>query len=225
MMPPELARALRALPHRYPREGRDYWGLDQALPDPDRVRARLLASEGWVHGAPVRKEPWPGMRAMPALLPEELEPIERWVRSQVGVRRLQQGVVAEGNVLNHNCVQAVGARDSGPRPHTDMKSLATWAGVLYLSPDVPETCGTSFYRVRLADGTLGGNRVPDPHDNLIAALGTRYVPPTLFVEEVAVPHRYNRLLVYPADIIHSASGYWGDSLETRRMTALFFWKR
>lgn len=224
-LPLPLLRALRALPHQRPREGRDYWVLDDALPDPLAVRARLLASEGWVHGAPVRKEAWPGMRAMPALLPGELEPLERWVMARTGVKKLRYGVAPEGDVLNHNCVQAVGARDSGPRPHTDRKTLCTYAGVLYLCPTAPASCGTSFYRVRLPDGTLGGNRVPDPHDNLVEALGTRQVPAGLFVEELRVEHRFNRLLVYPASVIHSASAYCGDTLATRRMTALFFWRR
>lgn len=223
LLPPELLRRVRALPHRRPREGRDFWVLDGALRDPLGVRARLLASEAWVHGYPVRPESWPGMRAWPALTPEELEPLERQVRAWTGAKRLRQPEVEAGNVLNHNCVQLVGARDSGPRPHTDMRSVATWAGVLYLSPDTPARCGTSFYRVRLPDGSMGGNRVPEGYDNLVEALGTRRVPADLFAEEVRVEHRFNRLLVYPADIIHSASGYEGDQPENKRMTVLFFW--
>ncbi|WSJ91501.1 hypothetical protein OG430_00290 [Streptomyces sp. NBC_01304] len=49
------------------------------------------------------------------------------------------------------------------------------------------------------------------------------VPPDSFVEDVAIPHRYNRLLLYAAHTIHSASDYCGTTLEDKRMTAVFFW--
>jgi hypothetical protein len=40
---------------------------------------------------------------------------------------------------------------------------------------------------------------------------------------VRVAHRYNRLLVYKANLIHSASAYWGLETAAKRMTAVFFW--
>ena len=75
----------------------------------------------------------------------------------------------------------------------------------------------------LPDGRLGGNQVPAPHANLVDALGTRFVPPDMFVEDVRVDYKHNRLLVYRADLIHSASGYHGRALAEKRMTAVFFW--
>jgi hypothetical protein len=42
-MPNERAAAPRALPYRKPTEGRDYWIVDDVLPDPLRVRERALA--------------------------------------------------------------------------------------------------------------------------------------------------------------------------------------
>lgn len=47
--------------------------------------------------------------------------------------------------------------------------------------------------------------------------------PDSFTEDVRVPHRYNRLLLYTANMMHSATGYWGRNLEDKRMTAVFFW--
>jgi len=108
------------------------------------------------------------------------------------------------------------------RPHTDSRALCRYAALLYLNPRVPDDCGTSFYRQRVPGGQLGGNTVQPPHSNLVQALGTRFVPLESFVEDVTVPHRYNRLLVYRANMIHSASGYWGQTLETKRMAAVFF---
>ena len=45
-----------------------------------------------------------------------------------------------------------------------------------------------------------------------------------FVEDVRIAHRFNRLLLYKANIIHSASAYWGlQDAADKRMTAVFFW--
>ena len=85
------------------------------------------------------------MRAADALVPEELERLEAWVKEKTGASRLWQEQTAEGTKLNHNCVQLVGEKDSGPRPHTDSLRLCRYAAVLYLTPDAPREAGTSFY--------------------------------------------------------------------------------
>jgi len=222
---PPAPKAHRLI-YRPPTLGKDYWVLDDALADPMAVRKRLLAREDWVQGAPKRPESWPGRRAQPALTPEELNPIETWARAQTGQKRLYAVTAAAGtgNQLNHNCVQLVGAGDAGPRPHTDARRLCRFAAVLYLNPQVPDHCGTGFYRVRLPDGQLGGNTLPARFDNLVEALETRFVPPDLFVLDQAVDHRFNRLLVYRADLIHSATAYWGgDEPADQRMAVVLFW--
>lgn len=211
------------LPYRVPTPGRDYWVFDDVLSDPDAVRARCLAKTDWLEGYPRRPESWPGLRAMPGLDPAELDIVEAHVRSATGARKLWTQASADGTQLNHNCVQVVGRDECEPRPHTDSRALCRYAAVLYLNPAVPDDRGTSFYRQRLPNGQRGGNQVLPPHANLVEALGTRYVPADAFTEDVAVPHRYNRLLLYRANLIHSASGYWGDGLESGRMAAVFFW--
>jgi hypothetical protein len=214
---------LGSLPYRKPAEGRDYWVADQVLKDPDAVRQRVLQRTDWIQGFPYRQESWPGMRVVPGLEPEELAEVEALVLKLTGVKRLWQGVTPEGAMLNHNCVQVVGEREAGPRPHTDSKRLCKYAAVLYLNPKVPKKCGTSFYRLRMPGGGLGGNTVPPPHANLPEALGTRFVPPDSFAEDMRLDYVYNRLLLYRADLIHSASAYWGYELEQKRMAAVFFW--
>jgi hypothetical protein len=218
-MPPRLP----VLPYRKPTEGRDYWVLDDALPDPMAVRNRSLARADWIEGYPRRPESWPGMRIVPALHPEELAPIEAFVRKATGSERLWVETAPDGAHLNHNCIQVVGADECEPRPHTDSRALCRYAAVLYLNPAVPEACGTSFYRQRLPGGQRGGNMVMPPHNNMVEALGTRFVPPDSFVEDIRVPHRFNRLLVYRANLLHSATGYFGQALEEKRMAAVFFW--
>ncbi|MFJ9442197.1 DUF6445 family protein [Kitasatospora sp. NPDC101235] len=215
--------ALPVLPYRKPTRGRDYWVLDNVLPDPDAVRERCLARGDWTEGYPHRPETWPGMRTMPGLDPEELARVESLVRKATGAPRLWVQSTPGGGTLNHNCVQVVGAGESESRPHTDSRALCRYAAVLYLSPGAPKDAGTSFYRQQFPGGRLGGNLVNAPHNNLVEALGTRHVPADHFTEDVRVPNRYNQLLLYHANLIHSATGYYGTDLAERRMTAVFFW--
>lgn len=217
------APAPRLLPYRKPTEGRDYWLFDEALSDPMVVRERCLARTDWTEGYPYKPEAWPGMRTIPALLPDELSALEAKVRAATGATKLWVQAAADGGHLNHNCVQVVGEDECGPKPHTDSRALCRYAAVLYLNPRAPEHCGTSFYRQRLPDGRLGGNIVMPPHANLVEALGTRHVPLGSFVEDQRIPHRFNRLLLYRANLIHSATAYCGQALDTKRMAAVFFW--
>ncbi|MFF2196731.1 DUF6445 family protein [Streptomyces sp. NPDC058157] len=217
------SNTLPVLPYRKPTRGRDYWVLDDVLPDVDAVRERCLAKGDWVQGAPHKPEPWPGLRAMPALEPAELAHVEKLVRQATGAKRIWAEDPAGAGTFNHNCVQVVGEGECESRPHTDSRTLCRYAAVLYLTPGIPKDCGTSFYRQSLPGGILGGNQVLAPHNNLVDALGTRFVPEDSFTEDLRVPHRYNRLLLYSANLIHSATGYWGTTLEDKRMTAVFFW--
>jgi hypothetical protein len=221
-MPSERA-APRQLPYRKPTEGRDYWLLDDALPDPMAVRERALARTDWNLGYPHRPESWPGMRVIPGLLPEELAIVEAKVGKATGANRLWVETAPDGGHLNHNCVQVVGEAECEARPHTDSRRLCRFAAVLYLNPDVPGDCGTSFYRQRLGNGQLGGNIVTGAHANLVEALGARFVPHNSFVEDLRLPYRFNRLLVYHGNLVHSATSYWGHALAEKRMAAVFFW--
>jgi hypothetical protein len=197
--------------------------FDDVLPDVDAVRERCLAKDDWVQGYPYTSETWPGLRTMPGLEPAELAVVEGLVKQATGAGKLWVQQAPGGGTLNHNCVQVVGEGESEPRPHTDSRALCRYAAVLYLNPGVAKDCGTAFYRQSLPGGRLGGNIVQAPHNNLVEALGTRFVPGDHFEEDVRVPHKYNRLLLYNANLVHSATGYAGKTLEEKRMTAVFFW--
>ncbi|CAN7572407.1 DUF6445 family protein [Pseudoduganella sp. LjRoot289] len=217
------AAALPRLTYRKPQLGRDYWVQDDILPDPEAVARRCFQREDWEMGAPRAAMPWPGMRSPAALLPDELAAVEAWVRKVTGAKKLWQEQAPEGRMLNHNYVQLVGATESGPRPHTDSLKLCRYAAVIYLSPDPLASAGTSFYRLRYPDGTMGGNYCSPPHANLREALGVTSLPPQAWHEDVVVENRFNRMLLYRANMVHSASGYFGTGHDDKRMTAVFFW--
>jgi hypothetical protein len=212
-----------SLTYRKPQLGRDYWIKDDILADPLAVSQRCYAQSAWELGAPHRPEPWPGMRAAGALLPDELAPVEAWVRQVTGARRLWQEATPEGATLNHNYAQLVGMAESGPRPHTDSRKLCRYAAVIYLTPEPELDGGTSFYRLRYPDGALGGNICSPPHANLREALGVTGLPPEAWQEETRVGNKFNRMLLYRANMVHSASSYFGFDHADKRMTAVFFW--
>ena len=212
-----------SLTYRKPQLGRDYWIKDDILAEPLAVSQRCFAQSGWELGAPHRPEPWPGMRAAGALLPDELAAVEAWVKQVTGARRLWQEATSEGAILNHNYAQLVGMAESGPRPHTDSRKLCRYAAVIYLTPEPELDGGTSFYRLRYPDGALGGNICSPPHANLREALGVKGLPLEAWQEEARVENKFNRMLLYRANMVHSASSYFGFDHAEKRMTAVFFW--
>lgn len=207
-------------------EGRDYWVRENVLPDPWRTAERIWNRRDWIFGAPYKKEAWPGMRAPEGLNPEELALVECTVKSCVGVPALSSERDPQANdQLSHNFAQLVGGGDSSARPHVDALRYCNYAAVLYLHPYPPtKHSGTSFYRLKLPDGSLGGNLCPPPYHHLTDALGIRSMPITAWEEDVEVPNVFNRLLVYRANIVHSATSYFGAQHHEKRMTVVFFWK-
>jgi hypothetical protein len=212
-----------SLSYRKPQLGRDYWVNDGILPDPLAVSQRCYAQAEWELGAPHRPEPWPGMRAAGALLPDELALVEAWVKQVTGARRLWTESTPDGATLNHNYAQLVGMAESGPRPHTDSRKLCRYAAVIYLTPRPDPDGGTSFYRLRYPNGALGGNICSPPHANLREALGVKGLPLEAWQEETRVENKFNRMLLYRANMVHSASAYFGFDHADKRMTAVFFW--
>ncbi|NRD67856.1 hypothetical protein HRD49_39620 [Corallococcus exiguus] len=213
------------LPYRKPKLGRDYWIKDNALPNALEVYERNLAREDWTRGAPWRPEIWPGIRAPHALTPAELAPIEQWIREQAGVRALKQEAPSQG-ALSHNHVQLVGEKESTAKPHVDSLALCDFAGVIYLHPKPPvRHVGTSFYRLRMPGGGLGGNTCPPGCVNLTQAFGVTKLPANAWTQDMEVENVFNRLIVYRADFVHSATAYFGQGdKRNKRATALFFWK-
>ncbi len=214
---------MNQIPYRKPQLGRDYWLKERALPNAGDVAERCLASDDWVLGHPYAAQPWPGKRSRNALNPDELSRIENWVRAQTGVSQLWHDDAAGARFVDHNSAQLVGESESRSMPHTDAKDCR-FAGVLYLTAGAPETAGTSFYRLRHPDGSLGGNQCPPQHASLREALGVPSLPMSAWKEDLAIANVFNRLVVYRGDLVHAASSYFGSDHRTKRLTLVFFWR-
>src|SRR5207237_7130823 len=129
---------------------------------------------------------------------------EDQVETQVRVKALGSQQDPAGGISGHNYVQIV-AGDAVARPHVDSSKLCKYAGVLYLHPYPPtKHSGTSFFRLKLPDGRLGGNVCPPSYQSLSEIPGFgRQSDLTMWEEEVEVLNVFNRLLVYKSDIVHS----------------------
>ena len=95
-----------------------------------------------------------------------------------------------------------------------------WGGMLYLTPGAPYQCGTTLYahkktRAR-SYNDYGWNaaweNIPgDPHLD-----GTPFEPVDV------LGNVYNRLVIFDASCIHSASEYFGTVMENSRLWQMFF---
>lgn len=220
---PPIPRGAPTLHYEKLEHGKNYWVVDNALSNADQIMARCFAQKSWEYGAPYQPESWPGMRFHGALLDSELAEIESKVKVLVGKERIWVEQPENGLRLDCNVAQLVGENESSSRPHTDSRKLCRYACVIYLSPNPAPNSGTSFCRLRYPNGAIGGNMVVAPFTNLVDALKVRALPMDAWFEDMRVENVFNRMILYKANLVHCATGYFGKDLKEKRLTVVFFW--
>jgi hypothetical protein len=100
--------------------------------------------------------------------------------------------------------------------HSDVQS---YAAAVYLTPDAPPQCGTTFYRSKkypdVRKVSVEDANYNDVYDNY-------YYDKTKFEVVDVVGNVYNRLAMWDARLIHSASEYFGKDKHDSRLFHLFF---
>ena len=92
-----------------------------------------------------------------------------------------------------------------------------YAGVLFLTKDAPPNSGTTFYRsIHTKKMTVDNNY----ESNIVFKNG--FLDSSHFEVVDVVGNVYNRLVLFNAKFIHSASSYFGNSIENGRLFQLFF---
>ena len=94
----------------------------------------------------------------------------------------------------------------------------TWAGMLYLTPDAPYQTGTTTYALKGTD--IRHKSHPDIYRCF--APGSRNFDGTIFEPVDVFGNVYNRLVIFNARYLHSASGYFGFTPENSRLWHMFF---
>lgn len=214
----------RTLPYEKPELGVNYWVEDDffAKKDALAIANRCFAKKKWKLGKPYTNELWPGMRSAGALRPKELAKVETWVKNTLGIDKLWTAE-SEEVVVDTNTAILVSGEEGAARPHVDNRSLCKYAAVLYLNIDPDPEGGTSFYRLRHANGAAGGNVVPPPYRNLVDALNTKALPKEAWFLDESVENKFNRIMLFKGNMVHSASKYFGKDKRDKRLAVTFFW--
>ena len=105
--------------------------------------------------------------------------------------------------------------------HADIQQFA---GVVYLTPDAPLETGTKTYRSKVT----GKKRFEDSFEEGVEETfrgiseDFNYYDKTQFETVDEIANVYNRLVLWDAKAIHSASDYFGDTINNARFFQLFF---
>jgi hypothetical protein len=91
-----------------------------------------------------------------------------------------------------------------------------WAGMVYLTPNAPHESGTSMYAHR----ETKVRHASDP--GIDAAFAGGFYDKTKFEMVDSVGNVFNRLVIFNGKCIHSASQYFGQTLEDSRLFHMFF---
>ena len=100
--------------------------------------------------------------------------------------------------------------------HADTQN---YAGTVYLTPNAPPSCGTSLYRSRVYPSV---RRFPQQGYSYDQIFPTGHFDRTKFELVDLIGNVYNRLVMWDAKLLHSASEYFGDQQANSRLFHLFF---
>ena len=95
-----------------------------------------------------------------------------------------------------------------------------WGGMLYLTPDAPYQCGTTLYAHKQTRARTYFDKGWDAAWKDIP--GDPHLDGTPFEPVDVLGNVYNRLVIFDASAIHSASQYFGTVKENARLWQMFF---
>jgi glycosyltransferase involved in cell wall biosynthesis len=103
-----------------------------------------------------------------------------------------------------------------PDPQVYHYDTQRWAAMIYLSPDAPIQSGTRLHKSRRNATRHRDEPMADD------AFRGDFYDSTIFDITDSAANIYNRLVIMDAGCFHSAGPYFGNTLETGRLTHLFF---
>jgi glycosyltransferase involved in cell wall biosynthesis len=159
-----------------------------------------------------------------ALTQVEYEQDLRWykgMRSKTtyraeGTKEAFEHIIGQKIVDFDSCYNGVFQLMMSSDPQVYHYDVQRWAAMIYLTPNAPLESGT-----RLHKSLINGTRHRDEPDADFAFQGDFY-DSTKFDIADAAGNVYNRLVIMDAGSFHSAGPYFGNSMETGRLTHLFF---
>jgi len=95
-----------------------------------------------------------------------------------------------------------------------------WGGMLYLTPSAPYQCGTTLYAHKKTRARSYNDQGWDA--SWANVPGDPHLDGTPFEPVDVLGNVYNRLVIFDASCIHSASEYFGTVMENSRLWQMFF---
>ena len=95
----------------------------------------------------------------------------------------------------------------------------TWAGMIYLTPDAPYSCGTSLFAHKKT-GLRNENDFAEAETDVFSETG--FYDRSKFELVDTAGNVFNRLVLFDAKSIHAANEYFGTTKENSRLFHLFF---
>ena len=180
------------------------WIVDNFLQDPDAMREFALAQDYQINND--GEQGYIGRRThQQFLFPGLREEFERIMGRQI-VRWQEHGMNGRFQV----------ARAGEPLVyHCDHQA---WAGMLYLTPNAPYSCGTTTYAKRGTDI----RHLSQPEIHSCFHPESRNFDRTIFEPVDVFGNVYNRLVIFNAGYLHSASEYFGFNEHNGRLWQMFF---
>ncbi len=130
---------------------------------------------------------------------------------------LEETLRLRGGVRGYSCFQLCLAGDQLVY-HSDAQR---WAAVIFLTPDAPPETGSSFFASRALPHTRSSAHIVNgAHERLV--YGNKLLDRTAWIEVDRVGNVFNRLVIWDARLIHSASEYFGSAADDGRLFMMAF---
>lgn len=177
--------------------------IDNFYPNPDEAREYALSLPFDVKGN------FPGARTK-SYLPNFLKD------------QLQSCISPVGKISNWyedqytGCFQITTARDR-TWIHCDFEN---WAAVCYLTPNAPSTGGTGFFRNKITGARSKRDLSCD--DEWLKNPAYDGYDYTKWELTDNIANKYNRLILYRADMFHASLDYFGQNIRDGRLFQVFF---
>lgn len=98
-----------------------------------------------------------------------------------------------------------------------------YAGIIYLTPDAPPNCGTSFFKHKKYNSMSGKDifKHDDWHDPNLE-YNDWFLDKEPWEQVDSIGNVYNRLVIFKASNVHAVTEYFGETIEDSRLFQLFF---
>jgi hypothetical protein len=192
--------------------------IDNFYTNPYQVREFALncdyqtpgKSEGYNSG----NAPWPGKMSKASYQPKDLDiKISKLLKRNV-VQRFGLGSgkfrISKENEVSSSVV------------HADdiYREPCSYAGVLYLNPNLSNVEGTILY----SHVSSGQRILQDKNEMNRIVINNEHKDLKYWQKELVSYITFNRLIIYPAHVFHGTGPMFGSTDEDARMVQLFFWE-